>query len=71
MENGAFLRLRNVELGYTLPKLVSEKLGIAKARVYVNGINQLTWDHIDNLDPEVMSGYPLMKSWNMGLSVNF
>jgi TonB-linked SusC/RagA family outer membrane protein len=71
MENGAFLRLRNIELGYTLPHMLAKRLGIAKARIFVNGINQITWDHVENSDPEVLSGYPLMKSWNMGLSVNF
>ncbi|MDP4208466.1 MAG: TonB-dependent receptor [Bacteroidota bacterium] len=72
-KDGSFLRLRNVELGYTLPESLTNRLRIASARIYINGINLLTWDKLGdfNLDPETMSGYPALKSYNIGVSLNF
>ena len=56
--NMAYLRLKNVTLGYTLPARISTKAGIDKLRVYCSLENFLTFDHLNGLpvDPEVMSG---------------
>ena len=43
MFNNDFLRLRNVTLGYTIPKLLTQKLGISNARVYLTGDNLCTF----------------------------
>lgn len=74
----AFLRLKNIELGYTLPKSLVSRVGIASVRVYVNAYNILTFDKLkkDGLtDPEEINPqgwqFPQTKSVNMGLSVNF
>lgn len=68
-----FLRLRNVELGYTLPKSVTAKLRLQSVKVFVSGLNLLTWDDLDvNVDPETLSaGYPNIKTYTAGLSVKF
>jgi TonB-linked SusC/RagA family outer membrane protein len=74
----AFLRLKNIELGYNIPKDLLSKVGIERARIYVNGYNLLTFDKLkkDGLqDPEEINPqgwqFPQTKSVNMGVSVTF
>ena len=69
MRNGNFLKLRSVELGYTLPhKGFLKKLDAV--RIFVNGTNLFTWDKIDDLEAERLSmGYPLMKTVSFGMKV--
>lgn len=73
--NRAFTRLKNIELGYTLPKNGLRALGISKLRVFVGGQNLYVWDHLrmNHLDPEDNDpiGYPSTKMWNFGLNVTF
>lgn len=71
MRSGAALRLRNVELGYTLPKAWQEKIRLNNLRVYVNGTNLLTWSGLDGVDPERLGGYPPLKSYNLGITARF
>ncbi|MDP4240699.1 MAG: SusC/RagA family TonB-linked outer membrane protein, partial [Bacteroidota bacterium] len=74
MKNGDFLRLRNLEIGYTLPKSIQNKLLLSNARIFVNGINLLTCSSLMrnyHIDPETNSGYPAVKSYNLGISVYF
>ncbi|RZK60706.1 MAG: SusC/RagA family TonB-linked outer membrane protein [Pedobacter sp.] len=69
-----FLRLRNVELGYTFSTGVVKSLGISNLRIYVNAVNPLSWSSLQrdyHFDPETLSGYPALKSFNTGLSVTF
>lgn len=74
--NGNYFRCKNIELGYTLPKTWMNKIGADNCRVYVSGTNLFVFDHIGIYDPE-NSGkrgayqYPLMKSYNIGLSLSF
>jgi TonB-linked SusC/RagA family outer membrane protein len=73
--DGSYIRLKNVELGYTLPKKLSAKIGATALRVYVNGLNLLTFDHFPHhlQDPEQPSGtvYPIFKTYNVGLNISF
>lgn len=71
IRNGNYFRIGELTLGYTLPRAYTMKVKIPKVRVFVKGTNLLTLDKIDQVDPEVMNGYPLMKSYNLGLNVNF
>jgi TonB-linked SusC/RagA family outer membrane protein len=74
MKNGAFLRLRNVEIGYSVPESALSKLRISGLRIYFNGVNLLTWSPLlknYNLDPETITGYPALKSFNFGTTINF
>lgn len=65
--NGSFIRLRNLELGYTIPSNVIRRVGLQQTRLYVNAVNLFTIDDVKLADPEVLTGYPVMKSVNIGL----
>ena len=71
----SFLRLKNIELGYTLPKSLLQKVGLSKVRVYINGNNLITWKKIktNTIDPEQSweVNYPLTKMVNFGVNVVF
>lgn len=75
--NGNYIRLKNIEIGYSLPKVLTNKLGIGALRIYVSGANLITLDKIKVSDPEAIEGvngvyqYPIMKSYNAGLSLRF
>lgn len=74
LKNGAFMRLKNIELSYTLPAKWVEKVGMSDCRLYVNGNNLITWDHLDDLcDPESNGSnrYPIMKTVNFGVNIKF
>lgn len=62
--NMAYLRLKNLTVGYTLPAKLSQKVGISKLRVYFTAENFLTWDKLRGLpiDPECISGYSMWGS---------
>lgn len=70
-----YFRLKNMEIGYSLPKSLLAKIHIKKIRVFANGTNLLTFDHMMNWDPESPSSngnqYPQMRNWNIGVNVNF
>lgn len=69
--NGNFIRLRSVDLGYNLSSQLAKKVKMSSARIFVRGMNIFTADHLKYADPEVLAGYPVMKSYNLGLSVQF
>lgn len=71
LRNGDFLRLRSLELGYNVPKHIVSWMKLKSINVYFRGMNLLTLDHIKYFDPEVMEGYPVTKSYNIGLNVKF
>lgn len=53
LENGSYFRLKNIQLSYTIPKVVTDKLRMGSARVYVQGQNYLTFTKYTGLDPEI------------------
>ena len=74
IQNGAYLRLKSVEIGYSIPTGFSSKIGIKDARIYVNGYNILTVSKIKYVDPEHPSSlygyiYPLNKTFNAGVNI--
>lgn len=80
LQSAAYLRLKNVQLGYTLPKSLSSIAGISSARVYVSGENLLTFSKlIDIFDPESVGlggwndgkTYPFARVYSFGLNLNF
>lgn len=74
LKNGAFIRLKNIELSYTLPEKWSKVVGMSDCRLYVNANNLITWDHLDDLvDPESNGSnrYPIMKTVNFGVNIKF
>lgn len=80
LQDASYIRLKNLQLGYTLPSNMSKKLYIAKLRVYVSGENLWTkTDMAEMFDPETVDGgwgnsgnvYPLSKVLAFGLNINF
>jgi TonB-linked SusC/RagA family outer membrane protein len=55
LEDGSFLRLKNLQIGFTLPKSISQKLGMERTEIYVQGTNLFTITKYKGLDPEVSS----------------
>ena len=74
LHNGAFTRLKNIELSYTIPAIWSRKAGMSECRLYVNANNLITWDRLNGLtDPESNGSnrYPIMKTVNFGVNIKF
>ncbi len=74
LKNGAFCRLKNVELSYSLPLSLIRHAGMSECRFYVNGNNLVTWDHLGGLtDPESNGSnrYPICKTVNFGVNIQF
>lgn len=73
--DGAYVRLKNVQIGYTIPKSICKYIGAEQLRIYVTGQNLLTFSHNPFLDPEapdVSNGYyPQQKNYTVGLTVTF
>lgn len=74
--NGNFLSLRNVEIGYSLPKKLIAKANLTKCRLYFSGYNLYTWDSMpDGLDPEKPMSYcwwyPKTRTFTFGINVGF
>lgn len=72
--NGNYLRLRNVQLGYSLPANWMRSIKLSNVYLYINATNLLTFSHLDGLgDPEMgnLLNYPLMKTYNVGLKIAF
>ena len=72
LENGSFLKLRNMEIYYKLPYSLISKWHLNTAKVYVRGVDLFCWDHINEIDPASLgNGIPTTRSINVGLSVGF
>jgi TonB-linked SusC/RagA family outer membrane protein len=79
LEDASYLRLKNITLGYTLPKSLMTKIGISdlRLRVYVGGENLLTFTKYTGFDPEVgnlgldAGTYPVARTFTIGINLNF
>ena len=74
MRNGAFLRLKSAEIGYSLPKEVCRKLYLSNLRVYLSGTNLLTFSKFKLWDVEMGGnglGYPIQRVYNVGVQLDF
>lgn len=73
LRNGAYLRLKNLNIGYSVPSGILKNIGINDLRVYVNGTNLLVLTGMIEHDPEQerLDSYPLMKTFTAGLSIQF
>jgi hypothetical protein len=69
--NGDFVRMRSLDIGYSLPQGLIKRARLTNFRVFVRGMNLFTLDHLHYADPEVQAGYPVMKSYNGGISLQF
>jgi len=75
MMNTDYVRLKNLEIGYNLPENILKKVGISNLRVYLNGLNLITWAKQDIVDPESLNSslqyYPQSRIINTGVAVTF
>lgn len=76
LRNAAFVRLKNIEVGYTLPKSVTDKIKIQNARFYINGSNLFSIDKFGpSFDPETPNDsgqyYPIQRVVNIGANITF
>ena len=76
VEDAAYLRLKSIELGYTIPNKLSKSLGISNLRIYTNAYNLLTLTKVKYMDPEHTNDlygyiYPLNKTVSVGLNITF
>ena len=74
--DASYLRLKQLEIGYTLKKSWTSKVGIENLRIYATGFNIFTWTKIEVVDPELDSGnwnsnYPITNIYNFGISLTF
>ena len=77
--NSSYLRLKSLEIGYTLPRNLTSKIGVRQARIYVSGTNLLTFCNklLKPYDPERGFGWiggggsPLIKTYSFGVNINF
>ncbi|MFY9243882.1 MAG: TonB-dependent receptor [Polaribacter sp.] len=74
LRDGNFLRLKSVELGYTIPEKAGKLFSMAKTRLYFTGLNLLHFSKFDLWDPEMAGnglGYPPQRVVNLGIQINF
>jgi len=80
-EDGAFLRVRTIQVGYTLPQNFTRKLGISNLRVYINATNPINLFGYNGFNPEIPEGsttsqgidlnvYPMSATYNFGINMN-
>lgn len=77
LEDGSYLRIKNVTLGYTLPKRLIERVHMTSARFYLSGQNLYTFTDYSGIDPEVSGNgidqavYPITRTITFGVNLNF
>lgn len=74
MRDGSFLRLKSVELGYSLPERWVQKIRMDRVRIYLSGTNLLTISKFKLWDPEMAGnglGYPVQRVYNLGVNIDF
>ena len=76
IEDGSYLRLKNLQIGYSLPQRWISKMGMSRLRIYLSGSNLFTVTRYTGYDPEVGGGvdygnYPQSRTFMLGLNINF
>lgn len=74
MKNGSYLKLKTAEIGYTFKGHLIDKMFMDDIRIFCNGQNLLSFDHLKIVDPEADNGtgsYPMQRSINVGFQINF
>ncbi len=73
MRDGSYMRLKSVDIGYTIPSAFLKRIKVSSCRIYFNGLNMLTWAPFKLWDPELGGNgfsYPIQKVYNLGINVN-
>ena len=74
--SAAYLRVKSLELGYSIKNSLLKKANIQNVRIYVSGFNLYTWTNMKYMDPELDPStwnyqYPLTKNYNIGVNITF
>ena len=76
IENGSYLRIKNITLGYTFPKTILQHIKFSSLRIYASCNNVYTFTHYSGFDPEVVvngvdySVYPVTRTMSVGINLN-
>jgi hypothetical protein len=80
IQDGSYLRLKNITLGYTLHPSISHKIGINRLRIFARGENLFTWTKYWGFDPEIGTSstslgvdygvYPQARTWTVGFNIS-
>ncbi len=75
LEDVGYVRLKSASLSYTLPSDIVSQIGLSSARVFIQGLNLITWTNYRGLDPEIVevanAPFPQARSYSAGLSLQF
>lgn len=75
IKNAYYLRLKNIQLNYSIPKTWTKKIGVSDLRLFATGTNLLTLTNVRYRDPESTASagwqYPVMKTFTVGINMNF
>ena len=73
IKDATYLRLKNLEIGYSFPEKWMKKIRVQRLRVYASGYNLLTFSNVKELDPEMPSQYkyPMAMNFNFGINLTF
>jgi TonB-linked SusC/RagA family outer membrane protein len=72
IEDGSYIKMKNIQLGYTVPKKITDKLGASNIRFYFQGQDLLTFTNYSGADPEGLGyPYPLPRTFTLGFNVGF
>ena len=76
LQDASYVRLKNISLGYNIPSVLTQKIGIDKVKVYISGENLLTFSGLEGIDPEAPASnrgayYGNVKKVSLGLKVSF
>lgn len=70
-----YIRLKNIQISYSLPESILAPSGIKQLRIYVSGFNLATWDKLKVMDPEASNSqgmyYPQQRIFNIGMNIKF
>lgn len=76
INDNSYIRLKNVEISYTLGRNAAKKIGMKGMRIYLSAVNLFTWDKLKVVDPETAANayesvYPQARNFSLGLNLNF
>jgi hypothetical protein len=82
VEKGSYMRLKNLQIGYSLPPSLMSRFQLEKLRIYLSGQNLLTFTNYSGMDPEISNGsntaknvdqgmYPQSRTFLLGLQLSF
>ncbi|MEX0986611.1 MAG: SusC/RagA family TonB-linked outer membrane protein [Bacteroidales bacterium] len=69
--DGSFIKLQYAEIGFQLSNQIIKRINLSETRIFINGTNLFTLDKVEVADPEILSGYPAVRSYSIGAKIQF